>query len=478
MMSQLSHFNTTYLTLPQKFYTKEVPLSTSKPKLLYFNENLAKALEFSEYDVKRWKEDYYSMRHLPEESALISQSYMGHQFGYLTMLGDGRALLLGEVLSQDRQRFDIQYKGSGRTAFSRGGDGKATLGPMLKEYLFSEAMYQLGIPTARSLSVALTGDTVYRDKPLQGAVLTRVASSHLRIGTFQFAAYQGSINDLKSLADYAMERHYPKVVRTQQPYLAFYREVVKAQAHTIALWMAYGFIHGVMNTDNMTISGESIDYGPCAFIDKFDLKAVYSSIDTQGRYAFGNQKDIGKWNLARFAEALVPLIHGEGKKATELLTSVLEDYDAYFEKTYYQTLAKRLGLLTYEAEDDDLIWSFLKTMEAVPLDYHNVFLDLTFDTVNKHEYQNNTFEIWLKRWQNRVASQDSETMLHLMKSTNPALIARNYWVDQAISLAEKGDFSLYEALYQALSDPFAHAAYQNRFQHVPANFDYVTYCGT
>lgn len=302
----------TYVELPEIFYEKVSLNPVSDPKLVLYNESLAEQLGLSS-DKKEELVAVFAGNELPENSIPIAQSYAGHQFGYFTMLGDGRAMLIGEQLTPENEKVDIQLKGSGETIYSRGGDGRAALGPMIREFIVSEAMHELGIPTTRSLAVVTTGENVYRETELEGAILTRVAKSHIRVGTFQFAAKYGEISDLVSLAEYAIQRHNPEVLEEPNPYLAFLHKVIERQAKLIAQWQLVGFIHGVMNTDNMTISGETIDYGPCAFMDHYNPHAVFSSIDRDGRYAYRNQPGIAGWNLARLAEAILPLL-GRGKE--------------------------------------------------------------------------------------------------------------------------------------------------------------------
>lgn len=345
----------TYANLPKKMFSIQNPNDISSPKLIIFNDSLADVLGL-DADFLKGKDgiDILSGNKVLEGTTPISQSYAGHQFGYFTMLGDGRAVLLGEYISKDGQRFDIQLKGSGRTPYSRGGDGKAALGPMLREYIISEGMNGLGIPTTRSLAVVTTGESVIRETELEGAVLTRIAKSHIRVGTFQFAANYGSIEDVKALADYTLNRHFKKVSNSENQYLYLLNEVIKRQAELISKWQLVGFIHGVMNTDNMVISGETIDYGPCAFMDTYDLNTVFSSIDTYGRYAYGNQPKIAAWNLARFAETLLPLLDDDTDEAVKIAEKSLSRFEILYKNNWLSGMRKKLGLFNEEDKDEHL----------------------------------------------------------------------------------------------------------------------------
>jgi uncharacterized protein YdiU (UPF0061 family) len=350
-----------YSKLPKTFYTHIMPTPVKAPRLVIFNHALAKSLGLSLTETN--PEDLarlFSGNALPEGSTPIAQGYAGHQFGHFTMLGDGRAHLLGEQVTPDGKRVDIQLKGSGQTPYSRRGDGRAAFAPMLREYLISEAMHALGIPTTRSLALVTTGEPVLRDTVLQGVILTRVAASHIRVGTFEYAAARKDREGLQSLADYAITRHYPKLTQQDAPYLALLNAVIERQAKLVASWMHVGFIHGVMNTDNMTISGETIDYGPCAFMDRFAIDKVFSSIDRGGRYAFGNQASIAQWNLARFAETLLPLLHENMNRAADLAEAALEHYSTIFNAAWLSGMRRKLGLFGEEADDLPLIQSLLE----------------------------------------------------------------------------------------------------------------------
>ena len=350
------HFDNSYARLPKSFYTSQNPTTVRSPKLIIFNNTLAKSLGLNIQALQSEEGTaVFAGNQIPEGASPLAQAYAGHQFGHFTMLGDGRALLIGEQISPQDERFDIQLKGSGRTSYSRGGDGRAALGPMLREYIISEAMYALGIPTTRSLAVVTTGESVMRETELAGAVLTRVAASHLRVGTFEYAAKWGTVEELQSLADYTISRHYPEIKDDENRYLSLLQEVIKRQASLIAKWQLVGFIHGVMNTDNVTISGETIDYGPCAFMDAYDPATVFSSIDRQGRYAYGNQPNIGGWNLARFAETLLPLLHADEEQAVQMAQDAITEYIDLYQSNWLTGMRSKLGIFNEETEDKSLI---------------------------------------------------------------------------------------------------------------------------
>ena len=404
---------------------------------------------------------------VPEGAFVLAQAYAGHQFGhFVPQLGDGRALLLGEVIDVHGRRRDIQLKGSGRTAFSRGGDGKAAVGPVLREYLLGEAMHGLGVPTTRALAAVTTGEMVYREQPFPGAVLTRVAASHIRVGTFQFFASRGDTEKLRQLADYTIRRHYPGV----EGYLGLLAAVVDAQASLIARWMQIGFIHGVMNTDNMAISGETIDYGPCAFLDQYRAMTVFSSIDRGGRYAYGQQPEIALWNLTRFAETLLPLVDGNVEAATAELQRFGELYEGYWERG----MRAKLGLGTEEAGDAELARGLLQTMEAGGLDY-----TLTFRGLGRGV----ELGAWGERWRARLAREGAtpEERAEAMDRVNPAYIARNHQVELALKAAtERGDFGPFATLCEVLAAPFTERAGWEGYAGpaLDGGVGYQTFCGT
>lgn len=478
------NLDNSYARLPKIFFTNLSPTPVPSPKLVMFNPSLAESLGLNERELE--SEDgveVFAGNKVPEGSVPLAQAYAGHQFGHFTMLGDGRALLLGEQMTPSGKRFDLQLKGSGRTPYSRGGDGRAALGPMLREYIISEAMYALGIPTARSLAIVSTGESVIRETELPGAVLTRVAASHIRVGTFQYVANWGTVEDLKTLADYSIERHYPEVTNVENRYLAFLQEVVKRQAMLISKWQLVGFIHGVMNTDNMSISGETIDYGPCAFMDVYDPATVFSSIDIHGRYAYGNQPKIAAWNLARFAETLLPLLHDNQEQAVELAQNVISDFPEQYHHNWLHGMRAKLGMLEEDSEDQALIEMLLRLMEIYKADYTNTFRALT---INKLEEQglfcSSEFVEWHEQWQARLARQkESEvTSKQLMFRSNPAIIPRNHRVEEALEAAvDNGDYSVMKKLVQALLEPYSYTSEQEKYAVVPEQLmPYRTFCGT
>ncbi|NBD24658.1 protein adenylyltransferase SelO [Paenibacillus glycinis] len=478
-------FDNSYARLPQSFYAEQSPARVRSPKTVILNEPLAARLGLNVGALQG--EDGAAVlagNRIPEGARPLAQAYAGHQFEYFNMLGDGRALLLGEQLAPDGERFDIQLKGSGRTAYSRGGDGRAALGPMLREYIISEAMFALGIPTTRSLAVTATGEPVIREMQLPGAVLTRVAASHLRVGTFQYAANMRTVEELRALADYALQRHYPDADGDGNRYLALLRGVGGRQAELIAKWQLVGFIHGVMNTDNMTISGETIDYGPCAFLDAYDPATVFSSIDRQGRYAYGNQPRIAAWNLARLAESLLPLLHEDEERAVELAEDALEEFIASYQRHWLAGMRAKLGIADEEPEDESLIGDLLAMMQKHRADYTNTFLAMTFGKpTDTAMFGSAEFERWRERWQARAGRQpeDARASSHaLMRVSNPAVIPRNHRVEEALAAAEQGDFTVMERLLHVLSKPYAHASEQAEYAELPepSGRPYRTFCGT
>ncbi|KHE67834.1 YdiU family protein [Halobacillus sp. BBL2006] len=473
-----------YERLPEAFFSNTEPTAVSSPELVVFNKSLAESLGLDTEKLEGDEGvDVFVGNVVPEGASPIAQAYAGHQFGHFTMLGDGRALLLGEQVTPSGERFDIQLKGSGRTPYSRRGDGRATLGPMLREYIISEAMHALGVPTNRSLAVVKTGESVIRETDLPGAIVTRVAASHLRIGTFEYARGIG-VEELQALADYAIERHYPELKAEENRYLAFYREVLKRQAALIAKWQLVGFIHGVMNTDNMTISGETIDYGPCAFMDEYDPKTVFSSIDVQGRYAYQNQPPIGKWNLARFAETLLPLFHEDQEEAVNIAQEAISDYDSYYHKHWLRGMRDKLGIFDELSQDEPLIEDLLGIMQKHKADYTNTFRAMTLNHLEETPMSESTeFTNWYKQWQARLDRQEEskEESYQLMRKSNPAVIPRNHRVEEALEAAvSQEDYSVMERLIDILADPYAYSPEQKEYAKLPELSDrpYQTFCGT
>ncbi|PIC79745.1 hypothetical protein CSV75_11165 [Sporosarcina sp. P18a] len=470
-----------YRELPKTFYTVVEPNTVSSPQLVLTNDELAVSLGLDEKQLHSEEViAIFAGNEKLEGIDPIAQAYAGHQFGNFTMLGDGRAMLLGEQLTPEGQRMDIQLKGSGRTPYSRGGDGRAALGPMLREYLISEAMHGLNIPTTRSLAVTVTGEPVLRETALTGAVLTRVASSHLRVGTFQYAAARQEVKDLRALADYTIQRHYPEVESEPQPYVALLENVIKRQASLIANWQLTGFIHGVMNTDNMTISGETIDYGPCAFMDSYDPQTVFSSIDVQGRYSYRNQPGIAEWNLTRFAETLLPLLHEEQAEAVKLAENELSNFAMIYGSAWLTGMRSKLGLFNKEEADEPLVKDLLTIMKEHQADYTNTFRSLTLGQ-QEEWFDEPDFLEWKKRWVDRLQrqSEDAQAVELLMKQHNPSVIPRNHRVEEALQAAETGDMHPFMKLLEVLENPYAYTVEQEEYVNPPEDgTTFQTYCGT
>lgn len=478
------NFDNTYASLPGHFFERIHPVPVAAPRLIVLNRALSDSLGLdTEALDSAVGAAVLAGNRVPAGAQPIAQAYAGHQFGHFTMLGDGRAILLGEHVTPGGERFDIQLKGSGRTRFSRRGDGRAALGPMLREYIVSEAMHALGIPTTRSLAVVATGEHVYRETRLAGAILTRVAASHIRVGTFEYAASQGNREDLRTLALYTIDRHFPELRETENPILALLASVLARQASLVARWLHVGFIHGVMNTDNMSLCGESIDFGPCAFMDAYDPATVFSSIDHGGRYAYGNQPSIAQWNLTRFAETLLPLLNDSEDQAVEMATAVLETFPAVFRDFWVAGMRAKLGLFGDEDGDADLAQALLSLMREEGADYTRTLRDLCRDPLpDAPFFLGEGFKVWHDRWRARLKLQREP--LHearrLMRAHNPAVIPRNHRVEEALEAAEKGDASVLTRLLRALEKPYedipAHAAYAEP----PArpNTEYRTFCGT
>ena len=398
------NLQSSYTQISDKLFSELKPDAVTNPSTVIVNNELAEKLGLnlkgiSEEDLS----NLFSGNSLPHGSKPFAQAYAGHQFGQFTILGDGRAHIVGEQVTPDGEIFDIQYKGSGRTPYSRGGDGKAALGPMLREYLISEAMYHLGIPTTRSLAVVETGEKVYREVPLKGSILTRVASSHIRIGTFQFLAAHKDYDGMQALLDFSIKRHFRNIKFSKNVAIEFIQSVMQKQIKLIVDWMRVGFIHGVMNTDNSTISGETIDYGPCAFMDSYDAKTVFSSIDTQGRYSFANQPSIIHWNLVRLAECLLPLIDKNEKKSIEIAQNTLNDFSSLFKDEWLQMMRKKIGIEDQSDEDEELINNLVKWMQSKNPDFTNTFCNLmNYEHANDEVFEDNDFDTWKKNWKKRI----------------------------------------------------------------------------
>ncbi len=455
----------TYTRLPEMFFTEVEPTAVKEPRMVIFNHALAAELGLPEDDAA-----IYAGNALPPGARPIAQAYAGHQFAHFTGLGDGRAILLGEQITPAGDRFDIQLKGPGPTPYSRRGDGRAALGPMLREYVISEAMHALGIPTTRSLAVVTTGEKVWRqDGGLPGAVLTRVAASHIRVGTFEWAAAHRDPAALRALAEHTRQRHYSDV---ENDPAALFEAVMERQAALIAKWMLVGFIHGVMNTDNMALSGETIDYGPCAFMDAYDPATVFSSIDRNGRYAYGNQAPIAQWNLARLAEAMLPLFHEDEKQAVEVANGLIPRFEGRFKHHWLAGMRAKLGLMTEEAEDAVLIQDLLDWMKEKGADFTNTFAALATGRFESNE--------WHLRWSERLKrqAQTADEVSQLMRRSNPAFIPRNHKVEEALAAANGGDLNPLQRLLTVLADPFDHTAELPEFSEPSGQGSYQTFCGT
>jgi uncharacterized protein YdiU (UPF0061 family) len=477
-------FDNTYENLPSNFFTYQDIKNFSSPKNFIFNTKLAEELGLNIHEIKKNNYVIFGGGQKPQGASFISQAYSGHQFGHFTNLGDGRAVLAGEHISLSKQRLDIHLKGSGPTLYGRRGDGLAALGPMLREYIISEAMHALGVPTTRSLSVMTTGEPVYRETILEGAMLTRIASSHIRVGTFEFASSLNDPDNLKIFCDYTINRHFPELINTKDSYAQFLKAVVKSQAKLIAQWMSFGFIHGVMNTDNMAISGETIDYGPCSFMNTYHPETVYSSIDKNGRYAFTNQPIIGQWNLTRFAESLLPLLHNDLESAKEIAISILKDYQSDYHGFWYELMLKKIGISDFfDDGDKKIIDDLLMLMQKNQSDFTNTFRNLQdFNLLDSSLIGDTSFTNWYQLWKKRLAAQGKkdEEINQLMMASNPCVIPRNHLVEAAIEAAQNNNKDPLESLIESIQSPFK-APKKLEYLNPPSDeFEktYRTFCGT
>ncbi len=466
-------FDNSFAQLPNVFYARQAPEPVRAPKLVAFNDDLARVLGISPTDVQDMAQ-VFAGNTVPEGAEPLAQLYSGHQFGtYNPQLGDGRAVLLGEVIGADGIRRDIQLKGSGRTPFSRQGDGRAWLGPVLREYVVSEAMHALGIPTTRALAAVETGEIVLREGPMPGAVLTRVAQSHLRVGTFQVFAARGQLDTLRQLTDYAISRHYPHAVGP----MGLLRAVQDAQARLIAAWMSVGFIHGVMNTDNCSIAGETIDYGPCAFMDVYHPNTVYSSIDRMGRYAYSNQPEIAVWNIAQLATSLIQQVEDK-EAAVEEATEIVHAMPDQIQSEWMTRFRAKLGLKTAREGDPELISRLLSAMAENQADFTNTFRALGGDKARDQFTNPEAFDAWAKDWRDRLANEDAPE--RVMASANPAFIPRNHRIEQMIQAAVQGDYGPFHRLNNALARPYEDQPGAIDLTYPPAQNEVVhaTFCGT
>jgi uncharacterized protein YdiU (UPF0061 family) len=483
-----------YARLPADFFTRVDPTPVAGPRLIHFNHALAAELELDleGLDAAALAEIFSGNRRV-EGSHPIAMAYAGHQFGhFVPQLGDGRAILVGEVRDRTGARRDIQLKGAGRTPYSRGGDGRAVLGPVLREYLVSEAMHALGIPATRALAAVATGETVYREQPLPGAILTRVAAGHVRVGTFQFFAARGDLTAIRRLADYVIERHYPEVAAAANPYLELLRAVIRAQAALVARWMHVGFIHGVMNTDNMSVAGETIDFGPCAFMDGYDSMTVFSSIDRHGRYAYGNQPKAALWNLGRLAETLLPLLDPVEEAAIRCANDAIAGFAAAFDERWLDGMRRKLGLCTSEDGDAALIRELLDVMQRGAADFTLTFRGLSEMAAAGaaagaafagSSADSDAMARWLERWRARVSRepQTAGERAAAMRAVNPAVIPRNHRIERVIAAAvEDADFAPFEALSRSLARPYDERPPGDPDAQPPRPDERVlqTFCGT
>ena len=467
-------FDNTYSKLPDPFISNISPIPVKSPELIILNDNLSKqlGLNFSLISKKELS-NLFSGNSLPEGSKSIAQAYAGHQFGHFTMLGDGRAVLMGEHISKNNERFDIQFKGSGQTPFSRNGDGRAALGPMLREYIISEAMHSLNIPTTRSMAVVKTGEDVIRENILQGAILTRVASSHLRVGTFQYVAMRNNESELRTLVDYTINRHYPNIKKSKNKALDLLKVLIELQIDLVVNWMRVGFIHGVMNTDNMALSGETIDYGPCAFLDEYNPKKVFSSIDQNGRYAFNNQPKIALWNLARFAETILHLIDKDQSLAIKKIENVLKSFEKKYHERWLEMMKNKLQINNHSENDGKLITELLDLMHVFKLDFTNTFIEIDNDQIRKYDF--------MKKWISKLEDRKkiNKEFEKLNYNYNPRIIPRNHLVEKVLNESENGNYSLLIKFIENLNDPYSNDI-SSDFQRGPTEDEKVhqTFCGT
>ena len=484
-------FDNSYNGLPQEFFERINPVPVQDPQLIIFNDNLAKTLGIDESKTRKQLAELFSGNVIPKGSSPIALAYAGHQFGqFVSQLGDGRAVLLGEISTPEQKHYDIQLKGSGQTKFSRQGDGRAPLGPVIREYIVSEAMHALGIPSTRSLAAVTTGEKVYRETALPGGILTRIAESHIRVGTFEYFAAQNKIENLKTLAEYTIKRHFPLLKDSRNSYLSLLELVCDRQIELIAKWMGIGFIHGVMNTDNTSIVGETIDYGPCAFMDSYNPSTVFSSIDAHGRYAFGNQPSIAHWNMACFANCLAPLIDQDSDKAEEQAQEVINQFPNKMKVALMTVMCKKIGLKSTNSNSQETLQKLLSIMLDNESDYTLTFRYLSEiikgkgNTLFKKQFlEHKQISNWLKEWTDLIKDQSlSKKEIALsMESSNPVFIPRNHLVEKAIEAAvENNDFSEMKTLLAILNRPYEEQSSYSDFMKPPKPHEVVhqTFCGT
>ena len=481
-----SQFDNSYAQLPETFYSRVDPTPVRAPQLIKLNTGLARTFNMDDAFLRSPAGvEILSGNLIPASATPLAMAYAGHQFcNFVPQLGDGRAVLLGEVRDPGGQNFDIHLKGAGRTPYSRNGDGRAWLGPVLREYVVSEAMAALGIPTTRALAALSTGEEVVREDILPGALIVRMAKGHVRVGTFEYFAAKGDKASVQRLANYAIERFYPDCRDADNPYLALFETVLEKQAHLVAQWMGVGFIHGVMNTDNMSISGETIDYGPCAFMDAYHPKTVFSYIDQMGRYAFANQAPIAKWNLSRFAACLIPILHDQDSKAQDMAQTALDRFESVHEAHWTQVFNAKLGLLHVQPDDALIARTLLKDMALSGADFTVVFRGLAGNIEDVRAMFKNpeAFDAWHKTWQDRLGQEGRSPadIQKTMLNANPAFIPRNHRIEEMIEQASEGDFRLFEKLLSCLSNPFEEQPENAELQNPPKRDEVVhlTFCGT
>ena len=474
------NFDNTYVQLNKGLFSRLNPIEVKTPSLFLFNDQLAKEvdLDFSNY-TRAELADLFSGNRLPEGAEPIAQAYAGHQFGHFTMLGDGRAILLGEHIDQNNTRWDIQLKGSGRTPYSRGGDGRATLKSMLREYLISEAIHYLGISSSRSLAVTLSGETVQREEVHKAAILTRLAKSHIRVGTIEYIRNFMPQKELQSFCNYVINRHYPDLINTPNPPLELLKTIQAKQINLVIEWMRVGFIHGVMNTDNTSLVAETIDYGPCAFMNTYHPQTVFSSIDRNGRYAFGNQARVIHWNMAALAGALIPIIHQNENKAVELVKEVLNTFPSLYQQSFIQMMRKKLGLSNKDDTDHLLIQSLLNWMQKKEADYTNTFNYLIDNNFMDDIYEDEEFKEWKLKWERRVKNENNSHQL--MTNSNPKVIPRNHIVEDVLDKAAfEDDIKPLLNFLEILKQPYAEISTDSLYSRPPIDGDksYQTFCGT
>jgi uncharacterized protein YdiU (UPF0061 family) len=478
------NIDNSYSNLPERLFSHVHPQQIDNPSLVLYNQALGNELGLKiSRESNEILAELFSGKKLPPNSKPIAQAYAGHHFGHFNMLGDGRALLIGEQITPDNKRYDIQLKGSGLTPYSRRGDGQATLSAMLREYLYSEAMHGLGIATTRSLAVVKTGEEVVRQELHEGAILTRIASSHIRVGTFEYAAHLQGKDTLRALFDYTIERHYPHLKEKENPALALLTEVMQRQIALITEWMRVGFIHGVMNTDNVSIACETIDYGPCAFMNTYHPDTVFSSIDTKGRYAYGNQPSIAHWNIGCLASALITLIDDNQDTAVEKAKALLQTFPELFRKEWYQMLGRKTGLIDPDDTEKRMIDELLEIMKIHQADYTNLFAHLMNIPVPDHAvYQTQELLAWESKWRERIAERENAAIIETtMRKANPIYIPRNYVVEEALdAYAQHQDKTRFNQLLQRMQDPYSYNKKDSELQQPPSKGDthYQTFCNT